>query len=128
MNAIAPLQIELFVNDLAISIDFYTRVAGFAIADQQSDGYTAMSNGPIGISLNKQASLPPDHAIYVAPGERPGRGVEFVLKVGDLQALYAHVRTEGWPIRDELMRRPWGAEDFRLEDPDGYYWRFTTVA
>ena len=128
MNAIAPLQVELFVDDLAASIDFYTRIAGFVIDDKQPDGYTALSNGPVRISLNKHTSLPSDHPIYVANGERPGRGVEFVLKVAHLNFLYAHVKAQGWPIRDELVRRPWGAEDFRLQDPDGYYWRFTTPA
>ncbi|WP_255541823.1 hypothetical protein [Phycicoccus sp. CSK15P-2] len=37
--------------------------------------------------------------------------------------------TEGASLRVEifdadLQRRPWGLDDFRLSDPDGYYYRF----
>lgn len=128
MNIVSPLQVELFVSNLEASIDFYSRVLGFAMGDQQPDGYTPMSNGPVIISLNKHAGLPEDHPVYIAAGERPGRGVEFVLRVKELHKLYAHVQAQEWPICDELRRRPWGLEDFRLQDPDGYYLRFTTPA
>jgi hypothetical protein len=29
-------------------------------------------------------------------------------------------------IQEPLKEQPWGAEDFRIVDPDGYYWRITT--
>jgi uncharacterized glyoxalase superfamily protein PhnB len=41
-------------------------------------------------------------------------------------AVYPHVRSEGWPRSAELRRQPWGLTDFRLLDPDGYYWRVTS--
>ena len=95
------------------------------MGERQPDGYTPMHSGPVKMSLNKRAHLHHDHPIYITAGERPGRGVEFVLWVDDLQKLYARVQTQGWPITDELRRRLWGLEDFRLQDPDGYYLRFT---
>lgn len=39
---------------------------------------------------------------------------------------YQRVRSEGWPRSAELRRQPWGLTDFRLLDPDGYYWRVTS--
>ena len=33
--------------------------------------------------------------------------------------------TAGVDLVADLQRRPWGLEDFRLTDPDGYYYRFT---
>ncbi|MDX1474117.1 MAG: VOC family protein [Reinekea sp.] len=126
MNINAPLQVELFVSDIALSIDFYARVLGFKIGERQPDGYTPMSNGSVRISLNAHVNLPDDHPIHIAAGERPGRGVEFVLWVDDLQDIYAHVQAQGWPISGELQRQPWGLDDFRLQDQDGYYLRFTS--
>lgn len=121
----APLQVELFVADLDASIAFYTRILGFEMGERQTDGYAPLANGPVGIALNARATLPEDHPIYLAPGERPGRGVEFVLWAADLHALYAHVQERGWPISGALQRQPWGLDDFRLQDPDGYYLRLT---
>jgi hypothetical protein len=75
--------------------------------------------------VNRIASLPADHPVQVVAGERVGRGVEFVLEVDDLPAIYAHVLAQQWPLSGELQRQPWGLQDFRLVDPDGYYWWIT---
>ncbi len=128
MNVISPLQVELFVNDLEASIDFYGRILGFTMGEQQSDGYTPMHNGPVTFAINVNSALSDDHPIYIAESDRPGRGVEFVLRVEDLRKLYAHVQAQGWPISGKLHHQPWGLDDFRLQDPDGYYLRITTQA
>jgi hypothetical protein len=44
----------------------------------------------------------------------------------DVEAMYRHVVKESWPRAAELTRRPWGLTDFRVMDPDGYYWRVTS--
>lgn len=46
------LLLELFVNDLARSREFCTRVLGFEIREQKARGYTGMQNGDPLISLN----------------------------------------------------------------------------
>ena len=35
-------------------------------------------------------------------------------------------RGGGWVLEEDITARPWGLRDFRLLDPDGYYWRITT--
>jgi uncharacterized glyoxalase superfamily protein PhnB len=57
---------------------------------------------------------------------RPPAGVELVLEVDDLQAERRRVAAAGWPVTEDVTLRPWGLRDFRLLDPDGYYWRLTT--
>ena len=52
----ATLRLELFVNDLPKSKDFYGRILRFRIYDEQMDGYTPMENGEIRLSLNKRSS------------------------------------------------------------------------
>jgi hypothetical protein len=51
-----------------------------------------------------------------------------VLEVEDLVAEAAAVRSAGCPIDEGLTPEPWGLQDFRLFDPDGYDIRFTNPA
>lgn len=119
-------RLELFVDDLAASIDFYSRVLGFKVGGQQADGYTSMTNGDVYLSLNLRANLPDDHPIQANADERLGRGIELVLEVTEIKALYERVLSANWPLSSELQHQPWGLTDFRVLDPDGYYWRITT--
>ena len=118
------LRLELFVADLPRSIDFYRRVLGFDLEHSSAGGYTALRRGEAQIALNRAEHLPADHPVAIAAGERPGRGVEIVLEVDDLEGLYEQVQAAGWPIERALQRQPWGTVDFRVQDPDGYYLRF----
>ena len=124
----ATLRLELFVNDLPKSKDFYGRILRFKIYDEQIDGYTPMENGEIRLSLNKRSSLPENHPIQAVNNERFGRGVEFVLEVDDIEQCFEYVQDQNWPISDTLQHQPWGLTDFRIIDPDGYYWRITKPA
>ncbi|MCB9443640.1 MAG: VOC family protein [Ardenticatenaceae bacterium] len=119
-------RLELFVDDLAASMDFYNRVLGFALGKQQAGNYVPMTNGDVYLSLNLRANLPDDHPIQAVVGERLGRGIELVLEVNDIEAMYWHVQSANWPMSGELQHRPWGLTDFRVLDPNGYYWRITT--
>jgi lactoylglutathione lyase len=119
-------RLELFVTDLSASADFYRRVLKFRIGERAADGYTPMTNGQVQLSLNLHSALPDDHPVKAGTQERPGRGIEIVLEVDDIDALYEHVVAQKWPLSSELKRQPWGKTDFRLTDPDGYYVRITT--
>jgi catechol 2,3-dioxygenase-like lactoylglutathione lyase family enzyme len=119
-------RLELFVSHLPTSIDFYRRVLGFKVGEQQPDGYTPMTNGAVRIALNRRSGLPDDHPVQLASHERPGRGIELVLEVDDIGAMVAHVLSQNWPLAGELKQQPWGLTDFRVLDPDGYYWRVTS--
>jgi lactoylglutathione lyase len=59
---------------------------------------------------------------------RPPTGVELVFEVDDLDVERIRVADAGWPVQDEVTRRPWGLRDFRLLDPDGYFVRITDRA
>ena len=120
------LRLELFAEDIARSIDFYTRVLGFAVLRQDASGYTALANGETHLGINRRVGLPADYPVQTAAGERVGKGVEIVLAVDDVGAERDRVRATGWPFSSDLAPRPWGASDFRLVDPDGYYLRITS--
>ena len=61
-------------------------------------------------------------------GSDQGLGIEIGIVVADLDKAYAAAlkfKDKGWPISTGIVRRPWGARDFRVLAPDGYYLRFT---
>jgi len=122
------LRLELFVRELRPSIEFYVRVLGFEREAERPGGYTPLARGSARVALNLHSDLEASHPIRLGVHDRAGRGVELVLEVEDAQAMYRHVVSERWPRAAELERRPWGLTDFRLVDPDGYYWRVTSRA
>ena len=120
------LQLELFVEDVERSVDFYTGVLGFEVLKRKEDGYTALAQGEALIALNRRSTLHPTHPIHARPGEPLGRGVEIALMVEDVRATYDRVAARDWPRSTELTHQPWGAWDFRILDPDGYYLRISS--
>lgn len=119
------IRLELFVKSVPESKDFYARVLGFDVINYQPNGYSVFRKGAMQISLEAQANLPNDHPIKPMAGERAGLGIEIVLEVDDLDAMYDHFLNQNWPLSNALEERPWGRRDFRVLDPDGYYIRIT---
>lgn len=130
LTSVAPLdllRLELFVADVARSVDFYERVLGFHVAHRSGD-YVAMRLGLATISLNARSALPADHPLAPVPGGKESRSIEVVIPVDDVDAVHAGVRAAGWPAGDAPMLRPWGWRDFRIEDPDGNYLRVQSAS
>jgi lactoylglutathione lyase len=122
---VADFRCELFPADLDATVDFYTRVLGFALErdDRGSEPpYVALRLGGVRIGAARAWA-----AAEVA-ARRPPTGVELVLESDDLDAARRRVLDQGWPIETDLIARPWGLRDFRLLDPSGYYWRITERA
>ena len=117
------LRLELFVESVSKSRDFYTRVLLFDEISYQADGYSVFRKDDVQIALQAWSQLPDAHPLKPQVQERVGLGVEIVIEVDDLDTLYAHVLETRWPIADHLAERPWGSRDFRVIDPNGYYLR-----
>jgi catechol 2,3-dioxygenase-like lactoylglutathione lyase family enzyme len=120
------LRIELFVHDLAASVDFYRRVLGFSIHSQSAEDYVPMVRGDVKLALTQHSRLSKDHPAKAAAGHAMGRGIEIVLEVDDPLGEYRRVTDQGWPVSGPPQLRPWGLTDFRVTDPDGYYLRITS--
>ncbi len=118
------LRLEIFPADLNATVRFYVDLLGFSVAeDRRTDPlpYLAIRRDDVRIGM---VALPGGH-----PGHRqPPTGVEIVLEVDYLHAERDRIRLAGWPIQEDIKRRPWGLQDFRVLDPDGYYLRFTSRA
>lgn len=55
-----------------------------------------------------------------------GYGVEIIIMVKNVKKFYKKVKSFV-KIVDDYQIQPWGLEDFRIEDPFGYYLRFTEI-
>jgi len=117
------LRFELFPADLDRFVDFYVRVLRFELkADRRHEQppYVFVSRGGVRIGALR-AWEQVDPQLRALP-----HGVELVIEVEDLAAERDAVLMAGAALAEDITARPWGLEDFRLFDPDGYYLRFTT--
>lgn len=119
------LRFEIFPRNLDSVVDFYIRVLGFRVTkDERSTPkpYVALRRGSVRVgALGRDVPAAP-------AGRRPPMGVELVLEVDDVAAERDQVMAAGWPLDEDLQRRPWGLTDFRILDPAGYYLRITDRA
>jgi len=117
------LRIELFPEDMDRFVDFYTRVLRFRLVRDERDAafpYVAVQRGSVHIGASKAWEQ------SNAQHRRPPAGVEIVLELDDLEAEERSVAGAGWALERPITLQPWGARDFRLLDPDGYFLRITT--
>jgi predicted enzyme related to lactoylglutathione lyase len=116
------LRVEIFPDDLDAFVHFYTDVLDFALTVDRRDSdspYAAVERGSVRIGAARAEQL-------VERGARAvPTGVEIVLEVDDVAEVHRQVRRAGYPLEQDLMRRPWGLTDFRVYDPAGYYLRIT---
>lgn len=120
------LRIELFVENLDRSMKFYSDVLGFSLPTDTNSSYIPVRKGNVVLGLGEMEKLPKRHPLKGSDGQQIGLGVEIVLVVEDVKAIYNKVIAKAYPIQAELTKRPWGLEDFRIVDPDGYYLRITS--
>lgn len=120
------LQVNLAVKDLHVSAAFYTETFDFKEVSN-NPGYILLQRNALVLGLKTDELLwHPD------PGEQPveslvrGVGVELVLEISDIAQFHAKMEQAGVAIYEPLKEQPWGATDFRVLDPDGYYWRITS--
>lgn len=124
--ASASLRLELFVDDVQRSVDFYTGVLGFDLVYGDAS-YATVQGGQVRLGIGPKSGLGAGHYFNPELGdERVGLGVEIVIEVDDVQNAYDAVCAAGWPRESELAEQDWGLTDFRVADPDGYYLRLTS--
>ncbi len=118
------LRLEIFPADLNATVRFYTGLLGFrVVTDQRTEPlpYLELERDAVRIGA---VIVPGGNPAY----RRPPTGTEIVIEVDYLHVERDRIRLAGWPIDEDITRRPWGLQDFRVLDPDGYYLRFTSRA
>jgi uncharacterized glyoxalase superfamily protein PhnB len=133
---------ELDVTALATSLRFYAEVPEFqTLFERSAERFAYLERD--GVELMIQEAAGPGRRFRTAPLEHPnGRGVNFQLRVDDVDAVHARAVAAGAevvaPIEERWYRVDvaerggrWqvegptevGNRQFVLADPDGYLWR-----
>jgi catechol 2,3-dioxygenase-like lactoylglutathione lyase family enzyme len=102
----------LEVNNLEESVTFYAEVLGFEIESNHTDAeppIASLRSGSLRITLVQQ----------IETMLKRGRGVHFVLGVGDVDEFYGELRNRS-VIVTEPRDEGWGGRFISLQDPDGY--------
>jgi predicted enzyme related to lactoylglutathione lyase len=89
--------------------------------------YVVLQTDVAELTIMDPELLPTGHPFHQKlTGTGQGMGVEIGFVVADVDKAYAAtIKHEGWKISSGIARHPWGARDFRVLSPDGYYLRFT---
>jgi catechol 2,3-dioxygenase-like lactoylglutathione lyase family enzyme len=111
------VSVRYLVDDVAASIDFYTRLFGFEVLTDASPAFADVKRGNLRLLL----SGPKSSAGRPMPdGAQPGPGgwnrIHFV--VDDLEAEVSRLRDQGARFRNDMLEGP-GGKQILLLDPSG---------
>jgi lactoylglutathione lyase len=132
-NTQNSLQLELHVPNFQKVKDFYG-LLGFSVLwerkPEEFKGYLVVQN-ETGCILNfwggNEHIFEQPYFGRFADDAKRGYGVEIVVTTTqDLKKLQQRLQVAQYEVVEELIRQPWGLDDFRVEDPFGYYVRVTT--
>ena len=139
---VVTLVPELDVTTLATSVRFYAEVLGFrTLFERPAERFAYLERDGVELMLEEAAG--PGRRFRTATLEVPfGRGVNFQLRVGDVDAVHARAVASGVEIVVPMEERwyrvdvaqaggRWrkagavevGNRQFVVADPDGYLWR-----
>lgn len=105
------------VEDVARSVTFYAGALGFKLEHQHLPEFATVSLGALKIHLSGPGA---SGSRPLPDGQRqePGGWNRVVLGVGNLAAVIAVLKNEGFRFRNKMEVGP-GGKQIQLEDPDG---------
>jgi len=115
MASITAAAPQFLVENLNDSLNFYEQRLGFSRSFVYEDFYAGVSRNRALIQLKCAAKLEAERAHRMS-----GEHLDAFLVVSGVRELHEELVGRGAPIMKPLERRPWGARDFYVEDPDGY--------
>ncbi|MER8434927.1 VOC family protein [Mesorhizobium caraganae] len=112
-----PASVRYIVNDVAISVAFYTQHLGFTIEQDARPAFASVTRGPLRLLLSGAAS---SGARPMPDGRRPvpGGWNRILLLVEDLKGEVERLKGAGLPFRNKIISGVGGSQ-ILLEDPSG---------
>src|SRR5258707_8622854 len=113
--------VELCVSDFGQSIHWFENVLGFRVVARDADDYAELSRGETSLHLAPAhgPSWASERPRLLAPGPR-GSGVEIVLLVDNVDAVYRQAQQARADIVRPLADYPWHMRQFWVRHSDGY--------
>jgi len=122
-----PVAVELHVPDFAPVRHFYGRLGFSIVRDEPGpDGYLVLRHEQTAIAFWPGSDAERTHHYFSRnPAGTPrGHSVEIIVHTSELDAMYERAKALD-AVVEPLRMRKWGARDFRISDPFGYYIRIT---
>ncbi|WP_159586962.1 bleomycin resistance protein [Chelativorans xinjiangense] len=128
----ACLVPELLVSNLDASLSFWCELIGFTVAYERSaERFAYLHLDGAQVMLEEQGTGE-RHWITGELTSPLGRGVNFQIKVPDLDRPLWHLKQAGWPLFMEVEEKWYsagnvetGVRQFLVQDPDGYLLRLS---
>jgi hypothetical protein len=120
------ITIELHIQSFGTVREFYTSI-GFEILFDSPVNYLVVAKNRAILNFWGDGGRYKDQPYFKKwrkEPSKPGYDVEIVIPVENLYEYYEQIRNKV-KVVDELKQKRWGADDFRIEDPNGFYIRFT---
>src|SRR5713226_3860575 len=113
--------VEICVSDFEQSITWFENVLGFRVIAREGNEYAELSRGETSIQLATDQALywEPERQHLLPSGQR-GSGVEIVLLVDNVDAVYHQAEQAHAEIVRPLADQPWHMRQFWVRHPDGY--------
>jgi catechol 2,3-dioxygenase-like lactoylglutathione lyase family enzyme len=113
MAKLSRIALEIPVSNLRESIEYYEQKLGFRVVMELPGGdYAIVERDEIAIHLFQ------DEARRHSP-------VGMHIFTHQLDELHAELKQRGAHLSQEIMRKPWGNRDFRVNDPSENEIKFT---
>ena len=105
------------VNDVQVSIEFYTQHLGFELIEQMGPAFAIVARDGMNVWLSGPAS---SAARAMPDGRKPQAGGwnRFVIEVEDIEGLVSSMKSQGVRFRSEIISGP-GGKQILAEDPAG---------
>ena len=113
--------VELCVSDFEQSITWFEHVLGFRVVAREANEYAELSRGETSLQLATDSApyWASERPRLLPPGQR-GSGVEIILLVDNVDAVYRLAMQVQAEIVRELADYPWHMRQFWVRHPDGY--------
>lgn len=125
----SEIILELHVPDFEKVKDFYGKLGFEVVWEKEPEGQKGylvmkMENRILCFWSGNEEVY--NHSYFKRfPKDTPrGYAVEIIIFVNDIDSYYEKVKKFA-KVVEELQTRPWGDKDFRIEDPFGFYIRFS---
>jgi len=119
----AITAITLFVEDLAVSRDWYARAFGLPEAFSDDVSCVFSFDGTL-VNLLQISEAPELITPALVAGPDAGTRAQYTLDVADVDDSVARLRANGFDVLNGPMDRPWGIRTAAFADPSGHVWEF----
>ncbi len=113
--------ITLFVADVGVSKQFYTRVFGLEVVwEDANSAVVKMADALLNLLAVAEAPELVAPAAVAAAGR--GSALMFTIRVADAREVCAELAAHGVALLNGPVDRPWGRRTAAFADPDGHVW------